>query len=63
MRQYFEKMEPLVKQLTSEELESMKGSFRQSEEVMKRIDSEVQRIKNFGVPVVKDSLGEDRIFA
>ncbi len=53
MKQYFEKMDPLGKPLSSKQLESMKENISQAEEMMKRIDAEQDRIQNFGVPADK----------
>jgi glutaconyl-CoA decarboxylase len=51
MKQYFEKMDPLGKPLSPKQIESMNDNVVQAEEVMKRIDAEQERIKNFGVPL------------
>ena len=53
MKQYFEKMDPLGKPLSPKQLESMKDNLAQAEELMKRIDTEQDRIQNFGVPADK----------
>ena len=46
-------MDPLGKALSPEQVDNMKNSFKQAEEVMKQIDAEAQRIKNVGVPLEK----------
>ena len=51
MKQYFEKMDPLGKALSPKQIENMKDNIVQAEEVMKQIDAEQERIKNFGVPL------------
>ncbi len=51
MRQYFEKMDPLGKPLSTKQLESMRENCAKLEEIMKSIDAEVERIKNVGVPL------------
>ncbi len=53
MRQYFEKMDSLGKPLSPKQMDSMKENIAQAEEIMKRIDVEQERIKNFGVPAEK----------
>jgi len=53
MRQYFEKMDSLGKPLSPKQMDSMKENIVQAEEIMKRIDVEKERIKNFGVPAEK----------
>ena len=53
MRQYFEKMDPLGRALSPEQIDKMKDNLKQAEEVMKQIDAEAQRIKNVGVPLEK----------
>ncbi len=49
MRQYFEKMDDLGKPLTSQQTRGMQENLARIEEVMKRVDAEVERIKNVGV--------------
>ena len=51
MKQYFEKMDPLGKPLSSEQIESMQDNCVKIEEIMRTIDAEVERIKNVGVPL------------
>jgi glutaconyl-CoA decarboxylase subunit alpha len=49
MRQYFEKMDDLGKPLSQQQIKGMQENLARIEEVMKRVDAEVERIKNFGV--------------
>jgi glutaconyl-CoA decarboxylase len=51
MRQYFEKMDPLGKPLSSRQMDSMKENIERIEEMMRQIDAEGERIKNVGVPL------------
>ena len=51
MRQYFEKMDDLGKPLTPQQIKSMKDNLERIEEVMKKVDAEVERIKNVGISV------------
>ncbi len=53
MRQYFEKMDDLGKPLRPAQIDRMKENAVKAEEVMKGIDAEVERIKNYGLPVEK----------
>ena len=53
MKQYFEKMDSLGKPISPKQMDSMKENIAQAEEIMKRIDVEQERIKNFGVPAEK----------
>jgi glutaconyl-CoA decarboxylase len=53
MKQYFEKMDPLGKPLSPKQVDRMKENIAQAEEIMRRIDAEEERIKNFGVPAEK----------
>ena len=51
MKPYFEKMDPLGKALSPKQMEAMKDNITQAEALMKQIDAEQERIKNFGVPL------------
>lgn len=51
MRQYFEKMDDLGKPLSKQQIKGMDENLAKIEEVMKRVDAEVERIKNFGIPL------------
>jgi len=53
MRPYFEKMDDLGKPLRPAQLERMQANAAQAEAVMKEIDAEVERIKNYGIPAEK----------
>jgi glutaconyl-CoA decarboxylase len=53
MRPYFEKMDDFGKPLRPAQMERMKESAAQAEEVMRRIDEETQRIKSYGLPAEK----------
>ena len=53
MKPYFTKMDDIGKPLRPAQLERMKESVAQAESVMKEIDAEVERIKNFGIPAEK----------
>jgi len=46
MKQYFEKMDPLGKALSPEQIDNMKDNIEQAEEIMKQLDVEAQGIKN-----------------
>jgi len=49
MRQYFEKMDEIGKPLKSQQIEAMKANVAEVDKIMKEIDDEVERIKNYGV--------------
>jgi len=51
MRQYFEKMDPIGKPLTAEQIENMQDNSAAVEAILQNIDAEAQRIKNVGVPL------------
>ncbi len=53
MRPYFEKMDDFGKPLRPAQIDRMKESAAKAEEVMKTIDAEAERIKNYGLPVEK----------
>ena len=53
MRPYFTKMDDLGKPLRPVQLERMRESAVQAESIMREIDAEVERIKNFGIPAEK----------
>ena len=53
MKPYFAKMDDIGKPLRPAQLERMKANVAQAESVMKEIDAEVERIKNFGIPAEK----------
>ncbi len=53
MRPYFEKMDAFGKPLKPAQIERMKESALQAEEVMKEIDEEIERIKGVGIPEEK----------
>jgi glutaconyl-CoA decarboxylase len=53
MKQYFEKMDPLGKALSPEQIDNMKDNIEQAEEIMRELDAEVERIKKVGVPLEK----------
>ncbi len=53
MRPYFEKMDDFGKPLRPAQIERMKESAAKAEEVMKKIDEEIERIKNVGITVEK----------
>ena len=53
MRPYFAKMDDIGKPLRPAQLERMQANVAQAESVMKEIDAEVERIKNFGIPAEK----------
>jgi glutaconyl-CoA decarboxylase len=49
MKPYFEKMDDIGKPLRPSQLERMKESAAQAEELMRKIDEEAERIKNYGI--------------
>jgi len=51
MRPYFAKMDDIGKPLRLAQKERMKANVEQIETIMREIDAEVERIKNFGIPV------------
>lgn len=51
MKQYFEKMDDLGKPLSNQQIKGMDENIAKIEEVMRRVDAEVERIKNVGVSV------------
>jgi glutaconyl-CoA decarboxylase subunit alpha len=53
MRQYFEKMDPLGRPLSSVQIEAMEGNAARLDEIMQSIGAEVERIKNVGLPLAK----------
>jgi len=53
VKPYFEKMDPLGKELSPKQIKEMKDNLQLIEEVMKRVESEAQRIQNYGVPAEK----------
>jgi glutaconyl-CoA decarboxylase len=53
MKSYFAKMDDIGKPLRSAQVERMQANVAQAEAVMKEIDAEVERIKNFGIPAEK----------
>ena len=53
MKPYFTKMDDIGKPLRPAQLERMQANVAQAESVMKEIDAEVERIKNFGIPAEK----------
>ncbi|MBU2026265.1 MAG: carboxyl transferase domain-containing protein [Pseudomonadota bacterium] len=53
MKSYFAKMDDIGKPLRPAQLERMQANVAQAESVMKEIDAEVERIKNFGIPAEK----------
>ena len=50
MRPYFAKMDDIGKPLRPAQIQRMKANVEQAEAIMKEIDAEVDRIKNFGIP-------------
>jgi len=48
VKPYFEKMDPLGKELSPKQIKEMKDNLQLIEEVMKRVESEAQRIQNYG---------------
>jgi glutaconyl-CoA decarboxylase len=53
MKPYFAKMDDIGKPLRPAQIERMQASVAQAESIMKEIDAEVERIKNFGIPAEK----------
>ena len=53
MKPYFAKMDDIGKPLRPAQVERMQANVAQAEAVMKEIDAEVERIKNFGIPAEK----------
>ena len=53
MKSYFAKMDDIGKPLRPAQLERMQANVAHAESVMKEIDAEVERIKNFGIPAEK----------
>ena len=53
MRPYFARMDDIGKPLRPAQQERMAGNAVQAEAVMKKIDAEVERIKNVGIPAEK----------
>jgi glutaconyl-CoA decarboxylase len=53
MKSYFAKMDDIGKPLRPAQVERMQANVAQAEAVMKEIDAEVERIKNFGIPAEK----------
>jgi glutaconyl-CoA decarboxylase subunit alpha len=53
MKPYFAKMDDIGKPLRPAQLERMQANVAQAESVMKEIDAEVERIKNYGIPAEK----------
>jgi glutaconyl-CoA decarboxylase len=53
MKPYFTKMDDIGKPLRPAQLERMQANVAQAESIMKEIDAEVERIKNFGIPAEK----------
>ncbi len=53
MKPYFAKMDDIGKPLRPAQLERMQANVAQAESIMKEIDAEVERIKNFGIPAEK----------
>ena len=53
MRPYFERMDDIGKPLRPAQFERMQANVVQAEAVMKKIDAEVERIKNVGIPAEK----------
>ena len=53
MKPYFAKMDDIGKPLRPAQIERMQANVAQAEAVMKEIDAEVERIKNFGIPAEK----------
>lgn len=49
MRQYFEKMDELGKPIKPKEIEKMQPNAAEIDKIMKEIDDETDRIKNYGV--------------
>ena len=53
MKPYFAKMDDIGKPLRPAQIERMQANVAQAESIMKEIDAEVERIKNFGIPAEK----------
>jgi glutaconyl-CoA decarboxylase len=53
MKSYFAKMDDIGKPLRPAQVERLQANVAQAEAVMKEIDAEVERIKNFGIPAEK----------
>jgi glutaconyl-CoA decarboxylase len=53
MKPYFTKMDDIGKPLRPAQLERMQANVAQAESIMKEIDAEVERIKNYGIPAEK----------
>ncbi|MCX5839574.1 MAG: glutaconyl-CoA decarboxylase subunit alpha [Deltaproteobacteria bacterium] len=53
MKSYFAKMDDVGKPLRPAQLQRMQANVAQAESIMKEIDAEVERIKNFGIPAEK----------
>ena len=53
MKPYFTKMDDIGKPLRPAQLERMQSNVAQAESIMKEIDAEVERIRNFGIPAEK----------
>jgi glutaconyl-CoA decarboxylase len=53
MKSYFAKMDDIGKPLRPAQLERMQANAAQAESVMKEIDAEVERIKNYGISAEK----------
>ncbi|MCE5262447.1 MAG: glutaconyl-CoA decarboxylase subunit alpha [Deltaproteobacteria bacterium] len=53
MKPYFAKMDDIGKPLRPAQVERMKANVAQAEAIMKEIDAEVERIKDFGIPAEK----------
>lgn len=53
MKQYFEKMDPLGKPLSDEQIAGTQEGCAKLEAIMREIDAEGERIKNVGVPLAK----------
>jgi glutaconyl-CoA decarboxylase len=53
MKSYFARMDDIGKPLRPAQIERMQANVAQAESVMKEIDAEVERIKNFGIPAEK----------
>jgi glutaconyl-CoA decarboxylase len=53
MKSYFARMDDIGKPLRPAQIERMQANVAQAESVMKEIDAEVERIKNFGISAEK----------
>jgi glutaconyl-CoA decarboxylase len=53
MKPYFAKMDDIGRSLKPAQIERMQASVAQAETIMREIDAEVERIKNFGIPAEK----------